>query len=175
MSSASRNQHDLGNKPEKEDIIDFTSGFEVDPFALLQSAYRNTLRACDQLTLHPSPSFTYPWTAGAGRAPQMTLRSVSSIFLCSPVPSGTWRTPDLSVPWCCLPASFSVRLVFFPLSLCLAKRLWLDLMNGRQVHTTSAHTGSRNGSSVIWKKKKKERDRRGLTAGSSLSWMPHPR
>ena len=23
-------------------------------------------------------------------------------FLCSPLPSGTWRTPGLSIPWCCL-------------------------------------------------------------------------
>ena len=30
-----------------------------------------------------------------------------------------------------------VCLVFFPLSLCLAKYFWPDLMNGRHVHTTS--------------------------------------
>ena len=34
---------------------------------------------------------------------------------------GTWRTPGLSIPWCCLPTSSSVCLVFFPLSLCLAR------------------------------------------------------
>ena len=35
-------------------------------------------------------------------------------FSCSPLPSWTWRTPGLSIPWCCLPTSSSVCLVFFP-------------------------------------------------------------
>ena len=43
-----------------------------------------------------------PLTAGMVGAPQMTPQPVSSIFLCSPLPSGTWWTPGLSVPWCCL-------------------------------------------------------------------------
>ena len=34
-------------------------------------------------------------------------------FLCSPLPSGTWRTPSPSILWCCLPTSSSVCLVFF--------------------------------------------------------------
>ena len=42
-------------------------------------------------------------------------------FTCSPLLSKTWRTPSLSVPWYCLPISSSVCLVFFPLSLCLAR------------------------------------------------------
>ena len=37
----------------------------------------------------------------------------------------------------CFPTSFSGCLVFFPLSLCLAKWIWPDLMNGRHVHTTA--------------------------------------
>ena len=41
-------------------------------------------------------------------------------FPCSPLPSGTCRTPGLSIPCCCLRTSSSVCLVFFPLSLCLA-------------------------------------------------------
>ena len=49
---------------------------------------------------------TYPLTAGVVGAPQMTLQPVSSIFLCSPLPFRTWRTPGLSIPWCCLPTSF---------------------------------------------------------------------
>ena len=49
----------------------------------------------------------------------MISQPVSSIFLCSPLPSGTWRTPGLSIPWYCLPTSSSLCLVFFPLSLCL--------------------------------------------------------
>ena len=40
-------------------------------------------------------TFTYPLTAGVVGAPQMTSRPVSSIFLCSPLPSGTWRIPGL--------------------------------------------------------------------------------
>ena len=53
-------------------------------------------------------------------------------FFCSPLPSGTWRTPGLSTPWCCLPTSSSVCLVFFPLLLCLARWFWSGLMNGRR-------------------------------------------
>ena len=58
-------------------------------------------------------------------------------FSLSPLPSGTWRTPDLSIPWCCLPTSSSVCVVFFPLSQCLTRWFWPDLMNGRHVHTTA--------------------------------------
>ena len=47
----------------------------------------------------------------------MISQPVFSIFPCSPLPSGTCRTPGLSIPWCCLPTSSSVCLVFFPLSL----------------------------------------------------------
>ena len=36
------------------------------------------------------------------------------VFLCFPAPSWTWRTPGLSIPWCCLPISSSVCLAFFP-------------------------------------------------------------
>ena len=70
-------------------------------------------------------------------APQTILQLVSSIFPCSPLPSGTLRTPGLPIPWCCLPTSSSVFLVFFPLSLCLAKWVWPDLINGRHIHTTA--------------------------------------
>ena len=55
-----------------------------------------------------------PLTARVLGAPQMILQPVSSNFPCSPLTSGTWRTPGLSVPWCCLPISSSVCLVFFP-------------------------------------------------------------
>ena len=51
--------------------------------------------------------------------------------------TGTWWTPGLSIPWCCLSTSSSVCLVFFPLLLCLAKWFWPDLMNWRHVHTTA--------------------------------------
>ena len=58
-------------------------------------------------------------------------------FPCSILPSGTCRTPGLSIPRCCLPTSSTVYLVFFPLSLCLARWFWPDLMNGRHDHTTA--------------------------------------
>ena len=59
----------------------------------------------------------------------MISQPVFSIFPCSPLPSATWRTPGLSTPWCCLPTSSSLCLVFFPLSLCLARWFWPDLIN----------------------------------------------
>ena len=67
----------------------------------------------------------------------MISQPVSSIFPSSPLPSGSWQTPGLSIPCCCLPTSSSVCLVFFPRSLCLARWFLPDLMNGRHVHTTS--------------------------------------
>ena len=52
---------------------------------------------------------------------ETSSQPLSSIFLCSQLPSGTWRTPVLSVPWCCLPTSSSVCLIFFPLSMYLVR------------------------------------------------------
>ena len=40
----------------------------------------------------------YPLTARVVGAPHMILQPVSSIFPCSPLPSGTWRNPGLSIP-----------------------------------------------------------------------------
>ena len=81
----------------------------------------------------------YPLTARVVQAPQMISQPVSSIFPCSLLPSGTWQTPGLSIPWCCLPTSSSVCLVFFPLKLCLAIWFWPDLINRRHVHTTAVY------------------------------------
>ena len=39
-----------------------------------------------------------PWTTRVAGAPQMILQPVFSIFPCSPLPSGTCRTPGLSIP-----------------------------------------------------------------------------
>ena len=77
-----------------------------------------------------------PLTARVIGAPQMISQPVSSIFLCSPLPSGTWWNPGLSIPWY-LPTSSSVCLVFFPPSLCLARWFRPDLMNRRHVRTTA--------------------------------------
>ena len=49
---------------------------------------------------------------------------------CSPLPSGTWRSQGLSIPWCCPPTSSSVCLVFFPLSLCRARWFWQTWWTG---------------------------------------------
>ena len=83
--------------------------------------------------------FTYPLIAEVVGAQQMTSKPVSSISLCSPLPSGTWRIPGLFIPWCCLLTCFSVFLVFFPLSLCLVRWFWPDLMNGRHSLHFSLH------------------------------------
>ena len=68
----------------------------------------------------------YPLTARVVGAPQMISQLVFFIYPCTPLPSVTWRTAGLSIPWCCLPTSSSVCLVFFPLSLCLASWFWPD-------------------------------------------------
>ena len=65
---------------------------------------------------HPSHYLIYPLTARVVGAQQMILQPISSIFPCSPLLSGTWRTPGLSIPWCCLSTSSSVCLAFFPRS-----------------------------------------------------------
>ena len=56
----------------------------------------------------------YPLFMRVAGAPQMTSQPVSSIFPCSSLPSGTWQTPGLSIPWCCHSTSASICLVFFP-------------------------------------------------------------
>ena len=63
----------------------------------------------------------YPLTARVAGALQIISLPVSSIFPRSPLSSGTWWTPGLSIPRCCLPTSSSVCLVFFPLSRYLAR------------------------------------------------------
>ena len=51
-------------------------------------------------------NITFPLTARVVGALEMISQSISSIFMCSPLPCGTWRTPGLSIPWCCLTTSF---------------------------------------------------------------------
>ena len=79
----------------------------------------------------------YSLTTRVLGAPQMISQPVFSIFPCSALPSGTWQTPGLSIPWYCLPTSSSFCLVFFPRSLCLAKWFRPDLMNGKHVRNTA--------------------------------------
>ena len=78
----------------------------------------------------------YSLTARVVGTPKMISQPASSMFPCFPLLSRTWRTPGLSIPWCCLPTSSSLCLVFLPLSLCLARWFWPDLMNGKHDHTT---------------------------------------
>ena len=49
------------------------------------------------------------------------------------------QTPGLYMAWCCLPNSSSVCLVFFPLSLCLARWFRPDLMNKTWPYHCSLH------------------------------------
>ena len=75
-----------------------------------------------------------PLRARVVEAPQMISQPVSSIFLCSPLPSGTWQTPDLSIV---VFPPLLLCLCLLPLSLCLARWFWPDLMNRRHDHTTA--------------------------------------
>ena len=87
-------------------------------------------------------------TARVVGAPQMIFQPVFSIFPCSPLPSVNCRTPGLSIPWCCLPTSSSVCLVFFTLSLCLAIWFWPDMLNGKHDHTTAVCVSLRSSGSL---------------------------
>ena len=91
----------------------------------------------------------YPLIARVVGTPQMISQQVSSIFPCSPLPSGTWRTPRLPIPRCCLPTSSSVCLVFSSLSLCLLIWFWPDLINGRHDHTIAVCV-SLSGQVFVW-------------------------
>ena len=79
----------------------------------------------------------YSLTARVVGAPQMISQPVSSIFFCSPLPSGIWRTPGLFIPWRCLSTTSSLCLVICPLSLCLTRCFLPDLMIGRRDYTTA--------------------------------------
>ena len=72
--------------------------------------------------LHSSLFSTALWDLANSR-PVHSLMLSSHLFLC--------------LPCHCLPTSSSVCPVFFPLSLCLAKWFWSDLMNGRHDHTNA--------------------------------------
>ena len=78
-----------------------------------------------------------PLTVRVAGAARTNSQPVSSIFLCFPTALWDLRTPDMAIPWWCLPTSSSVCLVFFPLSLCFVRWFWPDRMNGRHDHTTA--------------------------------------
>ena len=60
-------------------------------------------RSLPEFNVHPSDSMFIiiiinPLTVRVVGVPQMILQPVFSIFPCSPLPSGTWGTPGLSIP-----------------------------------------------------------------------------
>ena len=72
-----------------------------------------------------------PLTVRVIGAPQMILQPVFSNFLSSPLPSRPVYFPRLSSHlFLCLP-------YLLPLSLCLARWFWPDLMNRKHDHTTA--------------------------------------
>ena len=81
-------------------------------------------------------TFTCPLIMRVVGAPQMTSQPVSSSFLYSSLPSGTWPTPGLFTHWCCLSPLPLSALSSSPFLPCLARWFWPDLMNGLHVHTT---------------------------------------
>ena len=82
-------------------------------------------------------TFTFPLTAGGCWGTTDDFATSFLHFSLFSTALWDWQNPGLSIPWCCLPTCLSVCLVFFPLSLCLARWFWSDLMNGRHDHTTA--------------------------------------
>ena len=76
---------------------------------LWNSIWETGIKWTDDTNTHLT--LTNPSTVRVVGALQIIPQPVSSVLLCSPLPSGTWRTPGLSIPWCCLPTSYSVCLV----------------------------------------------------------------
>ena len=81
------------------------------------------MHALSLLHLHLSLNHRGHW----GTTDNFTTRFLH--FFLSPLPSGTWKTPGLSIPWCCLSTPSSACLVFFPLSpylaLCFGQTWWM--------------------------------------------------
>ena len=83
-------------------------------------------------------TFTYPLTAGVLGAPQWLHNQFPQFFSVLNCPlgiGGLQASPFLDVVYPLL--FFSVCLVFFPISLCLARWFWPDLMNGKHDQTTA--------------------------------------
>ena len=78
----------------------------------------------------------YPLTPRVTGSPKMNLQTR---FLHVPLFStALWDLPNSRpVHSLMLSSHLFLCLVFFPLSLCLARRFWLDLMNGKHDHTTA--------------------------------------
>ena len=107
--------------------------------------YQTNIHVCivkSLLMVHHNTCVPHTWycvwyTCRVVLAPQMILQPVSSIFPCSPCPLGLGKLqactfPDVDFPL--LPLS---ALSSSPLSLCLARWFWPDLMNRKHDHTTA--------------------------------------
>ena len=91
-----------------------------------------------QLSMSPCKHDTFfhlhlhlPLNRGGRLCTQMTSQPLSSVFLCSPLPSRLGELRAGSFPDVVFAPLFSVCLVFFSLSPCLTKWFGPDLMNGR--------------------------------------------
>ena len=86
--------------------------------------------------LSSPPHHIYPLTARVIGAPQMTSQPISSIFCLFSTVLRDMANFRL-VYSLMLSSHLFFCLVFFSLSLCLARWFWPDLMKGRHVHTTA--------------------------------------
>ena len=117
----------LGNiRPQSSQLAEplwtyhgITSGISVrELISTLKKEKRKRRRGMNCRTFSQNPSKRGkghqppPSTTTNVGTPKMISQPVSSIFLFSPLPSETWRTPGLSIFWCSLPTSSSVCLVF---------------------------------------------------------------
>ena len=78
-------------------------------YTVYRVLYFNSAAKNSVLTRHSATlcfTFTCPSTAGVVGAPQMTSQPVSSISLCSPLPSGTWRLQVCPFPHVVFPPLF---------------------------------------------------------------------
>ena len=70
----------------------------------LTMAKRKQGQKCSSTTIQFIIIISYPLTARVVGAPEMSWHQFPPFFS-SQLPSGTWQTPGLSIPWCCLPTS----------------------------------------------------------------------
>ena len=95
--SREESRHDVGIAKEVEDLW-------AKQKAILSRLDQIDHKMCLLATQTPSATSSQeeqvlkPFAAGVIGAPGMTSQPVSSVFPCSPLPSGTCRTPGLSIP-----------------------------------------------------------------------------
>ena len=90
--------HEHSHMPLNLEVRDWCCWSKLGPWFELMLANRAEKQdSIGPLKLLPRPAsysisftFTYPLTTRVFGAPQMTSQPVSSVLLCSPLPSGTW-------------------------------------------------------------------------------------